>query len=516
MQLKKYFLLISCIILGSSLAISNNVNDGFLSAESNNIKKLGGGLESQYLSDEDIDLGTPDENVIVTIPGLYTTDTSLYVPVNFSIETSGKYYCIGYGTSGDDDIDAKIYYHVQPADGGPIETREANVSQVSVNGYYDRLSNLARVYSQAIIELDAGDKFVNDTIYVTNLFEANDNNGVLTPIRDENNNLIPKYVAVDVSGIKTYELDELVSFEYEGYSEFGSYSTISINATSFGAEAYQDLGVTYLNQYNNYQYEIEDGIYVLRTRVGFTSNTRFYFYYEGQSEPQVIVPYTQTIDITDSKTLRFLFEEVEAKDVIDFHISNYTVTLDIYYPDSGRPLGGTTFTARFGNTRLGYQDVVDANGNVLISKTNNPYSVNLNLIMGISIGIYVLCYIGLSIYLYFYLKNKNKDNEFKRMRSNSYWKNNILGLVCSSSIALFIESIIFRSTLFNGTFTVFNLVDIFIIVFGLISILIGAYFIKYFYKMYKNYLQAKQVDKLKLNRNRYDDGTIDIDLTTKE
>ena len=69
---------------------------------------------------------------------------------------------------------------------------------------------------------------------------------------------------------------------------------------------------------------------------------------------------------------------------------------------------------------------------------------------------------------------------------------------------------LFRATSFANSLAVFNPTDAYIIVLGVIAIITVGYFIRYFAIMTKNHIEKSKREKLKLNQDVIDDGTLII------
>ena len=110
---------------------------------------------------------------------------------------------------------------------------------------------------------------------------------------------------------------------------------------------------------------------------------------------------------------------------------------------------------------------------------------------------------------------RSKDDEFKRMIPKQYFKTNTMGLLTLGILLVTIEAIAFRVSLMKNTLPIFNSLDIIIVIGGVASIILVGYFIRYFAIQFKNMRDAKRNEKLKLNKNTMDDGTLIITSPSK-
>ena len=96
------------------------------------------------------------------------------------------------------------------------------------------------------------------------------------------------------------------------------------------------------------------------------------------------------------------------------------------------------------------------------------------------------------------------------MNTKSYVTTATYGYLCIESLLLLITFVIIRATIFNNSLTVFNPTDAYIIVFGVMAIILVGYFIRYFAIEIKNNIEKKRRDRLNINHDVIDDGTLII------
>lgn len=75
---------------------------------------------------------------------------------------------------------------------------------------------------------------------------------------------------------------------------------------------------------------------------------------------------------------------------------------------------------------------------------------------------------------------------------------------------MFIEFTAVRVNLISNSLPIFNPADAFICAFAIASLLLVGYFIKYFYVLFKAKYERRRNEKLKMNNNVIDDGTLII------
>ena len=261
--------------------------------------------------------------------------------------------------------------------------------------------------------------------------------------------------------------------------------------------------------------DIRNGIAYIRTRINLSNVTKYYVYYEDQAEPLIFDSIETYFNVTNNGTLEILLEGVDIDKIVDFEIKAFYVYCDIFSSETNGSVRSSSIGLRFSSSDVGMQDLIASNGEVLKDKTLNPYKVDLDLAMGLSVAGFVILYEAISIFTFFYLKNKNKDDEFKRMIPKQYFKTNTMGLLTLGILLVTIEAIAFRVSLMKNTLPIFNSLDIIIVIGGVASIILVGYFIRYFAIQFKNMRDAKRNEKLKLNKNTIDDGTLIITSPSK-
>ena len=429
----------------------------------------------------------------------------------------GNSYYIGYGDNADNYIPAELVYDVKV--GNKTETRTTPVNLNSKTSYYDAIGKPdaagdaiggETVNSYVDIPLLPGEELITDEFSVINVAKAvKDETGKFNPEKDANGNIAFKSIKEDPEALKrVYSFNDLVSLEFIGSSSFYGYKDFAFVSSGFGQEQYESLGAQYRRMYATHSADIEAGISWIRTRLNFSNNTIFNFYMKDGSLIQKNA-ISQQIDVTSGNVrVGVLYDGVDPTNVENITVYNLNLNVDIYNSELQAGIKNSVFSARFATYDCHLQPIVDYNGDVAIEAVNNPYYVDSTLIVVLPASIFAFIYLTTSAVLYFYLKKKNRNDEFKRMNTKQYWETNLMGLVAIESILLLITTITLRSTLMLSSFRVYNELDIYIVFTGVCSIIFGGYFIKYFVTMYKNYREKKRVDKLNLNKDSIDDGTL--------
>lgn len=455
---------------------------------------------------------TLDENIVVQIASNYTTSISSKLSLRFTVGGDGGSYFIGYVNSkqGIEHIPAVIQYKVKNTSGS-IETREANINRSNLNGT-DTLGDAgdSSLTMTVDIELQANEELqLDEDVYIFNLVPVTTNeSGTYIPKTKDDGTYDYHYTkASKYTLFKEFSLDYIADIRYEGSSSFGEYGSINFNCSAH-IENYQSFSSTCKKYYEDNIDDIEDGTSWVRARMYFSSSTKLIATI-GDEEVSV-TPSAEYVNITSKNSkLELLYKEFnDINNLNGFIISDFSIEYDIYSSETYKRVPKTQIVFSFSKAVFGASDYYDANNNLVDEKEKGTYSINATLIFVLSIIGVVVLYYAISIFMFFYLKKKNAKDEFKRVRPKYYWQNNTIGFITTISLFITIESIILRSTILNNSFEVFNLLDVFIIIFAVLSIIFGGYQIKYFYTQIKNYRQRKKNDRLKLSQDVMDDGTL--------
>lgn len=469
-------------------------------------------------SAESNDFGVVSDELSVSIRSIMSTDlmASVTVQSGFTEEAAASdpqlSYYLGYGTSDEDVVNASLVYYVETPD-GKKEQRISPFNRSSANGYYDGLGALNQdtVTNTVDIPLNPGEKVLTDSFLVTNYFKGimNSETNQFEPERNGDGTL-KVYCSTPTmpTAFRDYTLDHFLELEYAGSTTYNGYNSIIIDVkANMTNENYEKLSTSTRRVYGQNEDRILQGLSWVRTRLSLNYQTLFYIYLKDQIEPLIVESSPGTIDVTSGNSIILTFEGFNPKDIANINIYNYYVYVDIFDSESHKGVTSSQYSARFGNTDVALVDLV-YNGEVIKESVDNVYFVNLNYVMGFTTLGFTIVYFAISIFVYFYLKNKNKNDEFKKMRTRPYWTNNVLGYILCGSALLTILSISFRATLFANSLSVFNPFDAIIIVFAVSTIIFGGYFIRYFAIQIKNIIDKNRIEKLKLNQNRIDDGTL--------
>lgn len=526
MRKKNFFRMFLFTIMGIALCGSGTKSANGLDNSSVIQNEPRGVLKSNVFSSEETDYtGELLEGLNFTLYSISETETSASVSLSFDMIQGyqGSFY-LGYGDNADNYVPATLVYEVSV--NGKVETRQSPINRSNQNAFYDAIGapdqDGASLGSRSVsnyvdIPLVPGEELLTENFHVNNIANAVKNaNGRFEPEKDSSGNIVFNYCNMNENSVKNvYTFSKLATLDYLGYSNFYNYTDFTFNSSGFGSDVYDTLGASYRRQYQNNLGDIEDGLSWIRTRLNFSNQTVFRFEMKDGSLIEKNAT-SQQIDITNGNAeVGVLYSGVDGSQVENIKIYGLMITIDIYSSMTGKAVPSSAFSTRFSIYDCHLQPINDVNGSVSIEAVENPYAIDSTLIIVLSTVIFAVVYLLVSGGLYFYLKEKNKNDEFKRMRTKQYWETNLMGLVCLESLILAIESITLRATLLLTSFKVYNEIDIYIVVSCVMSIIFGGYFIKYFIGIAKNNIEKRRVEKLKLNKDSFDDGTLIMPSSNK-
>lgn len=516
--MKKLILFATIFAAVSGLSSFTNYKDNNFEIGQKDTFTLNAQANSKEIEIKD-DYGIPSNDLSVEIDSIFTSDIGASVSITSTFNKNETFdynsYYIGYGTSEEDEKKATLVYCVEKLD-KTIEQRETSYIRKNIHDYYDGLGeiNTPRITNYCDIVLAPGEKLLDDSFLVYNYFACENKDGNYSIVTENGKYKGYYIVPTKPSSYRYYNLSTFADLKINGMSTFGGYNSIEIaienNVTD---DIYKSLSASTRRLYNNNEDRIQEGICYIRTRFNFSSSSILEITLKNEEKPLNLSIYPTSVTTTKKgSVLNFLYNGFNINDVEDVRIKNFYMNIDIYDNESLKGMSGSNYSARFSSTGIRMKDLMS--GDTVVSEANkNYFKVDINLILAITSIVFMIVYLGISIATYFYLKNKNKDDEFKRMRSKPYWKNNLVGLFTTTSMLLMIETIIFRWSYLNNSLPVFNPIDVYVIIFTVISIIFGGYFIRYFSIQIKNILDKNRNERMKLKTSRIDEGAL---ITSKE
>ena len=396
-------------------------------------------------------------------------------------------------------------YKVKKVDGSLSETKyfefekstfTATTAEYDGVGYkvFGYANNL---YADIMME-NPGESIDLDTVKIHNIFDA-----VGQPVKPDTDN--PYYSVPHKSLSKSYNLSDFVTYKFTGISTFQGFTAVDILMDQSGVETYKLIKS---NFYKQYEPAMKRGTAYIRYRITSLNSCYYVIQYKDGGEiktekVKIDTPVSQFVLNADkNNTISFMLKNSDfgkkfsAKSIYSLSFEGFYITLDIFAKTdtSNGPVARSNVTERFG-----YVAIMPA------GETYNVFDANLLIIL--LVAIYVVLYIAAAVFLFFYFTNKFKNDEFRRVKPRAFLIKSLLGLAGSVIVILAVTFTILRISALNNAIVVYNPVDAYIIIFGVLSVLVVGYFSKYLVATYKASKQRKRAIKLKLNEDVADDGT---------
>ena len=507
MKPKNVLMSIAVLILGLGITSFRPIQSGAIN-NYNETKKV------ESFSVDKSSFGELNQDLEFQVRNMAKTDltTSLQLLIDFSdsANLSNNYY-VGIWGEGDNYLPASLSFSVKTSD-GTVEQRTQEINKVYTNNIYDGVGTSLGSESLTTycdIPLAVGEELlINEEIRLFNVFYYDSE----TKTVDTNNK---SYCVGSVDRVianaypANYDISNFLKLTYVGGSDYQGYTAFEFSVENFGTELYPTLSTTTARAVSTYEKELASGDFYIKTDFSFGGNTKFLVTLNND-EIVTFDSIAKTHEITNGGNIILLFEGISASDVKDVIIYDFYYNMSIYSTVNRRSMARTQFTQRFGECYTGMVDLYDSNGNVVVSKIQDSYFVDYNIIIILLFTLSTAIFLVVVIPSYFYLKKKNRNDEFKRMNTKSYVSTSIMGYICIESVLLLIAYIILRWTVFDNSLAVFNPSDAYIIVLGVVSIIMIGYFIRYFVILIKNNIEKRKRDKLKINQDVIDDGTLII------
>lgn len=395
---------------------------------------------------------------------------------------------------------------------GSSETQYVFVEKTNEHANYDSVGGKigtgasSNAYSNSLyidIDLEKGQEVDFDSIQIHNIFEAESEKveGVIVWKPKVVDGKVRRYYAAPAKVFsKVSRLDDFLTLEFTTVSNFGGYTSVNANASKVknGLEIYKKVKPYY---YDIYEKNLKSGKAVVRYRL--TQLGKASFRVDTGSGYKTIKPHSPVTQYilrqSSDNNLGFVFKNsalgeknYSFKNVKSFAVKGMTLTIDIV--NDGTIIKTTAAKARFGVIYIKAP-----------SDKMNAFDADLLLIL-LAVG-YTAGALLLSSTLFFVYKNVFKNDEFRRLKPKQFIRKAIIYWATSLALVLMVAFTVIRCTAFANAIVVYNPVDVFIVIFGIASIIIIGYFIKNLVAAQKARSQRKKAIKLGLVNEVADDGT---------
>ncbi len=416
-------------------------------------------------------------------------------------------YIIGYNPSKGSKFDEEKYklpliatYDLIKAD-GTKETREYAFEKTSTLNDYDGVGAFATSSATKYLDIDIekGESVDENSIVFKNIYNA---------VRGSSDepyapDLSTPYTASAHISYSTdgSNLSDYFKMEYKGVSSVFGYTDFRMSVSKVLPSIYPSLMPSV---YEQYQASLEDGSVTMRYlfQTLYQAQYHFKYTYKGVEYDKVMkieTPISAHVFQKDNNNNFSMLvknsdvgEGFSASSVTFFEIIGLRIEIDYYKTQ-------TIITKSILNKRFGKVTILDVD--------QQPHLFNVNLFIALFYIAYTICFVGASAGLFVYQSNKYKNDEFKRVKPKLFVKTSAIAYLGLFIVISAILNIVLRATAVASSVVVYNPLDAFIIIFGIATVVVAIYFVKYCIETYKSNKQRKMSLKLKLDNDVSDDGT---------
>ena len=445
------------------------------------------------------------------------SDMSVFVTAKIKSSTP-EIFAIGY-YGKDNSISAKLSLKVKDANGNVLpEVFTADVPKPSSQN--ETITFLSVNYQPEItietsIAIPYGTTVINESVELKNIFYVEE-----SALKDDGTR--DRTVHLENSFTKTVKVRK--AFQAQQFSTFATFTPKTVTkycgyyAVAFNFEnrltvdKYLEINKLLNPIFNNNKVNAENlktGKTYVSTRIILTKNLSTYVIedLDGVVHTVPAIPANNTTSFGDNNVV-FNFPAEGINGVKNFYISKPMLTTSVVNKETNKEVASSSFSYRFGEVGCGVAEIKNYDGSVAVAGNPlEPVDADLIAIL-IFVGITII-FLAACLTMFFYKKNKYKDNEFKRVDPIAYLKTSIIAYIFFTIGGLDIYFLGMRCNGLNNSELFANPVDIIVIVFTLVTFLLGCFFIKKYYTAIKETIEKNRREKLNLNNKTEDDsGTI--------
>lgn len=393
-------------------------------------------------------------------------------------------------------------------------TVELPVTQADASKTVAFNSTKTASYSRSIdILLEDGEKLDYESFTFANIFKAKKVTVTGVDSRGNSAELTFDYPDTTVNykarALKRFtseiDVNQIINYRFESVTTFGDYTCVSMLVDKVLPSYYE---TAMASQVSTHKDKIESGAYYIRYAIYDLSNSSYSITYKSKTGENVtkdikISTTVPTLALEKNKDNRVAFliknsdvgSDFKASALRRFELVSLTINMHLWSRDNNSIVARTPYSVHFGGI------------DVLPEITKAPNTFSIVTFMVIFYAVYLVAYAGATYGLFRFFTEKYKNDEFRRVKPKAFFKNAAIGLAGSCVVILTVLSIIFRFGLFNNSIAVFNPIDPFVVLSGIVSIVIVGYFIVYVMKAIKTEKKRRETIKLKLNEDVENDGT---------
>ncbi len=286
-------------------------------------------------------------------------------------------------------------------------------------------------------------------------------------------------------------------------SYFAGYSRFSLKA-NLKTEIFESINP---NVYNQNKASIDNG--TLRVRISLSSlgSAKYRVVYEGENGETIVSTILVrtpigTINLSNGEEIGFLIKDSDVGEGFSFskvrslRLCGFYLQVDLYNGNKNSIVNNSKKSVRFGSI-----DILPQGG------LSELKVIDLAAYFAISYSCYVGLFALLAVGYFFYCKKKYRNDEFRRVNPKKYWLKSLRNLFGYGLIFSSILFIVARWGLLSSTVVVFNILDVWVIVFTIAGAIFLGLAIKEFVVSIKQTMERKKKEKLHLDADVAEDGT---------
>lgn len=286
-------------------------------------------------------------------------------------------------------------------------------------------------------------------------------------------------------------------------SYFAGYSHFSLKA-KLKPEIFESINP---NVYNQNKASIDNG--TLRVRISLSSlgSAKYRVAYEGENGETIVSTILVrtpigTINLSNGEEIGFLIKDSDVGEGFSFskvrslRLCGFYLQVDLYNGNKNSIVNNSKKSVRFGSI-----DILPQGG------LSELKVIDLAAYFAISYSCYVGLFALLAVGYFFYCKKKYRNDEFRRVNPKKYWLKSLRNLFGYGLIFSSILFIVARWGLLSSTVVVFNILDVWVIVFTIAGAIFLGLAIKEFVVSIKQTMERKKKEKLHLDADVAEDGT---------
>ena len=419
-----------------------------------------------------VEASTYDSNLKATVTQTMYTETSQSLTISLTYDKSAgeANYILGYYTE-EYDYPLSAEYVAKTAD-GKEETRQFTASKNSLINDYDGIG--ASIGSSSFIVtidilLSPGETVDPHSVVLYNIFPAVTSEATFLP--DESHPLKVSQYEWAYTAQENVSLTEYLDSEIVEMNSFSGYVSISVRFLNNSDELYKKMKAS---TYASNQMMIESGDVYFEYKFTSIADSFFRFYYEDGTSRDVPTnegAINSTLPLTgEEDTLRFVFTGIALDNLVGIGLCSANYSIRLMYAATQKEVVGSTYSTRFGSIFFRSPD----------GEFKNVPTISIDTSLLIAFAVITVVLVGTTLGLYFYFKEKYKNDEFRRMDTKGFTKLAILAYLTIGGLIFDILFIVYRSTVFMNSLTVFNPFDNYIVIFSVALILLIGYFIRFF------------------------------------